>query len=286
MLIKKKYDGKPTTAEKAACALFPELGYAAVMKCFRKKDVKVNGARVGKSDTVREGDEVAVYAAEASLKKVDIVYSDERIAVVNKPQGMASVGADSAETALSKQLGKTVYPVHRLDTNTAGLIIFALDTAAEERLVKAFKEREIEKKYLVKVFGVPKKEEGVFEDWFRKDAASGLVEVSAKQGAGVPAVTAYKTLSTFEGTSVLEVTLITGRTHQIRASMAFHGLPVVGDGKYGDFYKNKKFNRKRQCLVSCYIKFNIPNDDKELGYLNGKVIKLEAREAKKVLGEF
>ena len=286
MLIKKNYVGKPTTAEKAACALFPELGYAAVMKCFRKKDVKVNGARVGKSDTVNPGAEVAVYAPEAALKKVDIVYADERIAVVNKPQGMQSVGEDSAETALSKQLGKTVFPVHRLDTNTAGLIIFALDNAAEERLVKAFREREIEKKYLVKVFGTPKKEEGVFEDWFRKDSASGLVEVSAKQGFGVSAVTAYKTLSTFEGTSILEVTLITGRTHQIRASMAFHGLPVVGDGKYGDFYKNKKFNRKKQCLVSNYIKFNIPNDDKELGYLNGKILKLEPGEAKKVLGEF
>lgn len=286
MLIKKKYDGRQTTAEKAVSALFPEMGYAAAMKCFRKKDVKINGVRAGKSDTVNQGDEVAVYTPEASLKKVDTVYIDERIAVVNKPQGMMSVGADSAETALSKQLGKPVYPVHRLDTNTAGLLIFALDAAAEERLVEAFKNREIEKKYLVKVFGVPKKEEGVFEDWFRKDSASGLVEVSSKQGAGVPAVTAYKTLSVFEGTSVLEVTLITGRTHQIRASMAFHGLPVVGDGKYGDFYKNKKYNRKRQCLVSCYIKFNIPNGDKELGYLNGKIIKLEMREAKKVLGEF
>lgn len=286
MLIKKVHSGKPTVAEKAAGVLFPELGYATVMKCFRKKDVKINGARAGKSDLVNTGDEVAVYVPETSLKRAETVYLDERIAVVDKPQGIASVGADSVETVLGKQLGKEVYPVHRLDTNTAGLLIFALDKAAEERLVVAFKEREIEKKYLVRVYGIPKKSEGVFEDRFRKDAVSGLVEVSGKDGVGLPALTAYKTLSTMDGTSVLEVTLITGRTHQIRASMAFHGLPVVGDGKYGDFYKNKKFNRKKQSLVSYKVTFNIPNDDKELGYLHGKTITLSPSSVRKVLGEF
>lgn len=286
MLIKKIYSGKPTTAEKAACALFNELGYATVMKCFRKKDVRVNGIKAAKGDAVNTGDEVAVYAPETAVKKIETVYVDERIAVVNKPQGIKSVGEDSAEIALSKQLGRTVIPVHRLDTNTGGLIVYALDAAAEERLLRAFRDRELEKKYLVRVFGVPKKSEGVFEDRFRKNSATGLVEVSAKDGAGVQAVTAYKTVATIGGESILEATLVTGRTHQIRASMAFHGLPVVGDGKYGDFVKNKKSNRKKQCLVSYYIKFNIPNHDKELGYLSEKVIKLDVSDIKNVIGEY
>ena len=169
-------------------------------------------------------------------------------------------------------------PCHRLDRNTSGLIIFSKSDEVNNILMEKFKNHEIEKRYLAKVIGIPIKKKDTLVHYLFKDNKKSIVYISDKPKTGYrKIITSYKVLNSNkkENTSILDINLETGRTHQIRAHLAFIGHPIIGDGKYGNNQINKKFNQKTQLLCSYYIKFNFNSDAGVLNYLNRKEVKLD-----------
>ena len=172
-----------------------------------------------------------------------ILYEDENVIVADKESG---VNAAAVFSALAQE-GQTFF-IHRLDRNTAGLMIFAKTAAAEEELLAAFRERRVRKVYLALLVGTPSPAHAVLTAYLRKDAASSTVRVSDRP-VGDMIVTEYEVLVPGE-TSLVKVKLHTGKTHQIRAHLAYIGHPVAGDEKYGDRAFNRARHVTRQRLVA------------------------------------
>ena len=251
-----------------------KLTYGEFIKLLRKKDISVCGKRVNADVTVDVGSEVKVYFDEAKTalktKPVSYAYKDENVLVAVKP---AKTDIYDFESGVKRE-----YPAarlaHRLDTNTQGLVVFTLNPVAEKEAYNAFKERLIKKTYVAEVYGVFAPPSGTLTDYLVKDEASGTVKIykTPKEGA-VRIITEYETLETRGETSVLKVGLITGKTHQIRAHLAFYGHFIIGDGKYGVNEINKKFKAKYQRLTAAEITFNF-GANSPLNYLNGKTVKM------------
>ena len=265
---------KSVTVEKqgliSEIALRQGIGFNQIKKILRKKDVKVNGVRTNKDICVNKGDKLDFYLEEIK-KDLSVLYQDENLIVCNKEQGIESV--DFYE--MVKQKFPTAIFTHRLDRNTGGLIIFALNAIAYDELFKALKQRTIEKYYLAKVYGKMPKQQQALTAYCKKDAKNSFVKVYPDYKAGrLKIVTEYKVLN-FDGeNSLLEVKLVTGRTHQIRCHLAFVGNFILGDGKYGKEEINKKYKYKYQQLFAYKIIFNFERNSL-LEYLNGKEIKLQ-----------
>ncbi len=248
---------------------FTENNYAQAAFVWRQllknKDVRVNGKRVGEDITLYKGDIIAYYltAKQAEKPAFYTVYEDENILIADKESG---VNSEAVYAALSRE--RECYFIHRLDRNTKGLIAFALNEKAEEALLKAFKDRTAEKRYEALCFGSFPKESEVLTAYLKKDAGKSLVKIYDKPTNGADRIiTEYKVLSKQDGVTKVEITLHTGKTHQIRAHLAHIACPIVGDMKYGDTAKNKEMNATRQCLVAKYLRFSFEG---EFAYLNGK----------------
>lgn len=229
------------------------FSFADVNKMFRNKDVKVNGKAVKENVQVFAGDDVVFYYNDKMLeKKYEILFENEDVYVIYKSAGIESDGEKGLENLL-----KDAIAVHRLDRNTEGLMVFAKNQNSAKKLIEAFKKSKVHKFYLAEVVGNFKTEEKVFKAFLTKNSENSLVSISSnKKNGSVEILTSIKTIKSGEQSSLLKVELLTGKTHQIRAHLAFLGHPIIGDGKYGKNADNKKFQQNRQKLACFKLKFD------------------------------
>lgn len=263
---------------------FKNLTNGTIFKALRNKDIRINGVKISENVPVNAGDEITLYIKDeflfctTALDKSKIIYDDENIVIVNKPQDVLVQG-DGINIGLDKMVNdyfgtQNIVPCHRLDRNTSGLIIFAKNEIAEETISEMLKQHMIRKVYRCRVVGHPKNKKATLTAYLFKDSKTSQVIISNEKKKGyVEIVTKYEVIAyNNDGTSTLEVELVTGRTHQIRAHLAFIGYPILGDGKYGKNEVNKKFKLTRQELTAYKIIFN--DAIGELEYLKGKTVKL------------
>ncbi len=244
--------------------------------------VAINGKTVKCNKTVKLGDEITLSIPEmvssVAVPKdipLDIVYQDEDVAVINKPQGMvvhAGNGTkdDTLVNALLYKLDNlsgingVVRPgiVHRIDKNTSGLLVVAKNDKAHLKLAKQLEDKTCGRTYIALLEGNLKSDCGVIETDIGRDTACRTKMAVVK--AGRKAITEYKVLERFNGYTLCQFNLKTGRTHQIRVHAKYLGHPVVGDREYG--YKNQKFNLEGQLLHAKRLEFIHPSTGKKVSF--------------------
>lgn len=256
---------------KAIIDELPFLSRFNVVKILANKDVKVNNARVKEDIDLHIGDKLVVFYTEKEQKEwYTLVYADENVLIVNKRAGIEVVSETERDlVAVLKQNYATVLPVHRIDRNTEGLVIFALNKASERSLLSAFKTRNgIIKKYALLVHGrvdITKIKRTVY---LKKVDSLSKVWISELKTTGYePIVTEFDVVEYRGDNTLMTATLVTGKTHQIRAHIAYYGYPIVGDNKYG------KDNEKQLHLTANYLAFKFKKDI-NLSYLNSKTFEI------------
>ena len=284
----------------------PLLPASLCQKYIRLKRIKVDGKRADRDTRLVEGSVIQLYINDeffdtpkpenayltVSAPKLNLVYEDDNLLLVDKKPGQAVHPHDGAEygKTLIDHIQAYLYAkgewlpreehafapalCNRIDRNTGGIVIAAKNAEALRILNQKIKDRELEKRYLCVVHGRPKPAAGRLEGWIFKDAVQNRVYVTQKfQPGAKSAVTEYRTLKSQNGLSLVECELITGRTHQIRAMMAAAGTPLLGDGKYGKL--DKQYDRKFQALYSYRLKFTFTTDAGILQYLDGREFQVE-----------
>lgn len=285
--------------------LLPHLPPSLIQRSIRQKKARLNGKHCGHDARLSAGDVVTLYLKPEQLAAPDpaaayllidspalnIVYEDKHILIVNKPVGLPSHDDDSGSPdtliahvqaylyksgAWTPESENAFRPslCHRLDRNTSGLVMCAKTHTALVILSEKIREREIGKYYLCLADGILKPPSGVFTDYIFKHQGQSRVSVTAHPVKGAKtAVTRYRTLKVTGGVSLLECALETGRTHQIRAQLAFHGHPLTGDGKYG-----RGGGKYRLCAFK--LIFDFKTHAGELEYLNGRTFEIESEFSK------
>lgn len=279
----------------------PLLPQGLMYKYIRTKRIKVNSKRSEISYKLVEGDTVDMYINDeffapakehfdflSASKKLDIIYEDENILLLNKKVGLLSHPDDTEyNDTLITRVKRYLYEkgeydprdeqsftpslVNRIDRNTGGIVIAAKNAESLRILNQKLKDRELEKYYLCVIHGSMKQKSGVLEGWLTKDVKKNKVTVSERRTEGAKQIrTKYSVLAENGGLSLVEVELLTGRTHQIRAHFASVGHPLLGDGKYGSNALNKPLGYKKQFLYSYKLKFAFTTDAGILEYLNGR----------------
>lgn len=284
MLVPKEKDGLMLSQLLVQTAA--DVPLWAIREAIRKRDVRIDGMRVSGDVRVHAGQEIRAFWPKTVVsgrpqEKLlpEIVFEDEHVLLINKPQGLQSQNEDTplqGDSALTRVLSylqsrgeKTdrVHLCHRLDVQTGGLLLFAKDDEAFESAMQAFSARTFRKFYTCRVKGCPAKREAVLRAWLRKDAQISRVSVTDYPARGaLEIMTGYRVLEPAQN-ALLEVELMTGRTHQIRAHLAHIGHPILGDDKYGDRMLNRKLGLKRQQLWATRLVFEAEG---ALRYLNGR----------------
>ena len=280
----------------------PLLPDSLLQKYIRLKRIKLNGKGAKRDVRLQEGDVVQLYINDEFFEKpreensylkvgtphLTIVYEDENIILADKKPGILchSAGQWDYNTLIANiqaylmQKGEwhpkeenafTPALCNRIDRNTGGIVIAAKNAESLRILNEKIKLREIEKYYLCIVSGKPIPAYGTLENFLFKDAVKNRVYIKNRNEPGAKtAVTEYRTLCSEGRLSLVECRLLTGRTHQIRAQMAYTGWPLLGDGKYGRESINKSYHEDGQALYSYKLEFSFPTDAGLLNYLKGK----------------
>ena len=288
-----------------------DLPMSLLYKSIRLKKIKVNRKRAENNTILNEGDTIQCFLAEeffekkadthsfASINvKLDIVYEDENIMLLNKRPGVSvHEDEDGSTNTLITHIQAYLYQkgeyrpedeqsfspalCNRIDRNTGGIVIAAKNAEALRVMNEKIKKREMDKFYLAAVHGNPKPEAATIKGWLIKDDKNNIVRVYDKnppRGAK-EIITKYKVVAKNGDSSLLEVELLTGRTHQIRAHMAFIGHPLIGDGKYGVNKSDRSKGYKYQALYSYRLRFSFDTSDPTcLDYLNGKEFKIPKKD--------
>lgn len=277
----------------------PDLPKSMMYRLFRKKDIKINGKRCDISAILQAGDVVTAYVKQelSGEKKhdmtfleisgnVDIVYEDDNILIAFKPVGLDShSNSTSTSDTLINRIKHYLYNKNeyspenessfapalcsRLDRNTSGLVISAKNASALRELNEAIRNGNIHKIYRCITVCPPPKDEDIITAYHKKDDTRNTVRISDTPEEGFKEIkTGYKVLERRNGLTLVEVTLFTGRTHQIRAHLSHINAPILGDGKYGNVSANKRYGVFRQTLCACSLEFYLP-ETSPLAYLNG-----------------
>ena len=285
----------------------PLLPSALLQKYIRLKRIKVNGARAERDYRLQVGDVLQLYINDEFFDQpkeenmfltlfrpsLEIVYEDENLMLLNKRPGLV-VHADETEkvNTLINHIQAYLYQkrewnprwenaftpalCNRIDRNTGGIVIAAKNAETLRIINEKIRDREIDKRYLCITLGTPKPAEGKIECFLLKDEKKKQVAVYHKPvPGGKTAVTKYRTLEKRGELALVEVELLTGRTHQIRASFADLGCPLLGDGKYGRGEVNKRYGETRQALYSYQLTFDFSTDAGLLNYLKGRSFAVE-----------
>lgn len=228
------------------------FSYSDVNKILREKDVKINGKATKENLSVCAGDVLTVFYTDDMIeKKYETVFESENVLIVYKNQDIETDG----ENGLAKKLG--VKAVHRLDRNTEGLVIFAKNNVSEEKLLNVFKKRLVHKYYVAEVVGEFDVKNAQFDAYLVKDSDKSFVKIYKNRVPNSVLIkTCVDTIKCGKQSSLVKVELLTGKTHQIRAHLAYLGHPIIGDGKYGKESDNKKFNQTKQKLACFCLKFD------------------------------
>ena len=285
----------------------PLLTQSLMHRSLRLKRIKLNGKRCEASDRLCAGDVLQLYLNDelfAKAKKppvfmkasrdIVVLYEDDNIAALYKPVGVL-VHADKKEyddTMVNRFLrylyekgqydpassgAFTPALVNRLDRGTDGIVLASKNAAALACLAGIVRERRLEKSYLCVTVSPPPRD-GEYHAHLTKNEAKNIVSVTKKPRDGSKAITTvFRTLQSKDGLYLCEATLITGRTHQIRAHLRFLGAPILGDQKYGVADKNKRYGEKNQLLCAAKVRFVLdPEKDAMLWYLNDRTIEAPA----------
>lgn len=253
--------------------------YSAFVRALRQKDILVNGVRIKDNVIVPAGSRVTAFVADDTIKKIpfEIVYEDEKVLFINKGAGIeSSDGEFNVVDELAKR-GKEVFAVHRLDRNTLGLLVFAKNIEIQKQLISAFKAGKVEKLYYAEVVGEIKEKHAVLKGFLEKNKDESVVKIYlCKKPNSVAITTEYSVVKQSGNTALLSIKIKEGKTHQIRAHLAFNKIFIIGDGKYGKNEINDKFKAKTQHLKAYKIKFNFENTS-NLAYLNNLNLQLDSR---------
>lgn len=244
---------------------------------IKNKDIKLDGKRLCEDDMVFAGQTVVVFAPEKPSARFSVIFEDENVIVLDKGCDIEVQGKDSLESAIPGSIA-----VHRLDRNTTGVMIMAKNEEVAEALKQAFKDKTVQKTYVCEVFGKPNFKGEVQKAYLVKDANRSEVKIYPNfVQKSVLIETKFKTVKVGEQTSLVTAELLTGRTHQIRAQLAYLGFPIIGDGKYGKNEINRKFKEKYQKL-HCFS-FKIKKINKKFEYLQNKEFISKPEWAKKYI---
>lgn len=257
---------------------YPFLSERQISELINKKDIKVNGKRIKENIKINVNDFVEVYFDfEKYLDKiVNVIYCDDNIVIVNKPQLIETVSDDDCKFTLEKFLNMKyhfVKAVHRLDLNTKGLVIFALNESAENELLQLIKEHKITKVYKAIVYAKYGIKKIKYTDYLAMDKKLQTAKITDKNSGKIAILEIINSIKIVDDIYEIELQLETGRTHQIRAQLSAHNIYVLGDGKYGDKTVNRLYKKDKQMLQAVRLKFNVEKD-KLLSYLNGKVFQI------------